>query len=82
MGAPVITSPADKREYRALQLPNGLKVLLIYDPEIVDTPEHDEDGHRSERSDENLEIVITDDEDLDSLLSDGSGSDEVSNSIL
>jgi hypothetical protein len=30
----VIKSPADKKEYRLLRLPNGLSALLIHDPSI------------------------------------------------
>jgi secreted Zn-dependent insulinase-like peptidase len=34
LAAAVIKSPADKKEYRLLRLPNGLNALLIHDPSI------------------------------------------------
>lgn len=35
IGPTVISSPADHRVYRAITLPNGLRALLIHDPQIV-----------------------------------------------
>lgn len=66
----VLKSPTDAKEYRALILTNGMKVLLIHDPEIAEDkqiPFTTEDNHCDE-----------DGEDLDSILSDSDLEDQSS----
>ena len=68
-------SPNDARQYRSLQLANGINVLLIHDPEATSPPgtevEGDADGAAGAKHD-------TSDDDLDSLVSDDrEGSEEV-----
>jgi len=68
----VLKSPNDRRLYRLLQLPNGLRALLVHDPEIYPegpskrAPEEDEveDGEEDE-DDEEGEGEYDDDDDDD-----------------
>lgn len=59
----VIKSPNDKRSYRLLRLGNGLRALLVHDPEIY------ADGYPPQTSkpceDEEMEEVDEEDEDVD-----------------
>lgn len=68
----VIKSPSDKREYKAIQLPNGVQVVLIHDPEMGTGEEH----NPLERHLHPGEKEVVTDEDVESLMSeDASHSD-------
>lgn len=81
----VIKSPADRRSYRLLRLPNGLRALLVHDPEIYpnDLPEpsrthaHDEE-EEEEDSEEDVgeEEESEGDEDEEEEDGDGDGSEQ------
>ncbi|KAJ6821146.1 nardilysin-like isoform X4 [Iris pallida] len=54
----VIKSPADRRSYRLLRLPNGLRALLVHDPEIypdLTEPSRTQEDEEEEDSEEEAE---------------------------
>jgi len=73
----VLKSPNDRRLYRLLHLPNGLRALLVHDPEIypegppkhapeedeVEEEEEDEDDEEEEYDDDEEEEEDDDDDD-------------------
>ena len=72
--APVVQkSPNDARAYKALVLPNGLRVLLIHDPEICNVPAAVRSPHPGEE-----EVVMG--EDVESLLSGESDDEDMADS--
>lgn len=41
-GPPIVKAASDFRSYKLIKLRNGLAALLIYDPEVADVPEEEE----------------------------------------
>lgn len=66
----VIKSPADHREYKTLQLPNGLRAVLIYDPHIITNEPENHPDHVELIED--LEYMSESDTDDDQSGSSGS----------
>ncbi|GAB4823775.1 hypothetical protein N2152v2_010821 [Parachlorella kessleri] len=74
-------SPSDARQYRSLQLANGINVLLIHDPEATSapTPEVEGDGSvdaKHDRSDDDLDSLVSDDPEGSEESEEGSESEE------
>ncbi|KAJ0979208.1 hypothetical protein J5N97_014682 [Dioscorea zingiberensis] len=70
----VIKSPADRRSYRILHLPNGLTALLVHDPEIY--PDGRESSDRDGSADDEMEEEDEECEEDDEEGEDGEDCDD------
>lgn len=84
----VLKSPNDRRLYRLIHLPNGLRALLVHDPEIYpegppkhvsneDEVEEEDDDDEEEDEDEEEEEEDEDDDDDDEEEEEGNEMDGV-----